>query len=101
MPFRRGPQAQNEAQGTGREARLVRVRHDGGIEQRRGFEGKLVREISAQQQLPLVRGFPGHRANRAGLRQLPFEELADLRVAFAEFRQDLLQQRIDSLFEEP
>ena len=38
MPFARGAQAQDKAQRPGRQVRLVRVRHDGGIEQRRGFE---------------------------------------------------------------
>src|SRR5205823_1491207 len=76
MPFAGGPQAQNETQRAGREVRLIRVRHDRWIEQRRGFERIFVREVGAQHQLP----FFGDAA--AGTQRVPdvleaaFEELA-------------------------
>ena len=38
MPFPRGAKAQDKTLRPGRQVRLVRVRHHGGIEQRRSFE---------------------------------------------------------------
>ena len=49
MAFAHGTEAENEAQCAFRRARLVGVRHDAGIEQRRGFEGIFVEKIGADQ----------------------------------------------------
>ena len=47
MPLTDGPGGHHESQLTGREAALVRVRRDGGIEQCRGLDGVLMRQVSA------------------------------------------------------
>ena len=49
MPFADSAKAENEAQAAFRRPRLVRVRHDAGIEQRRGLERVFVQKISADQ----------------------------------------------------
>src|SRR5687768_11201062 len=49
MALADGAKAENKAQAAGRAVRLVRVRHDAGIEQRRGFERIFVQKISADQ----------------------------------------------------
>ena len=54
MALARGTQAQNEPQRAWRKIRLVWMRHDGRIEQRRGFERVFMRKIRAEQQLALT-----------------------------------------------
>ena len=49
MPFANGPETENEAQAAFRRARLVRMRHDAGIEQCRGLERIFVQEIGPDQ----------------------------------------------------
>ena len=51
MPFAGGAQAQDETQFALREAALVRVRDDRGIEKRRGFQGILAGEERADVEL--------------------------------------------------
>ena len=95
MPFAGGPQAQNETQRAGREVRLIRVRHDRRIEQRRGFERIFVREVGAQHQLPFF-GDPAAGTQRVpDVLEAAFEELADFQVAFTKFGLHLLRQRMD------
>ena len=49
MSLADGTQAQNEAQAAGRNSRLIGMRHDAGIEQRRRLERILVHEIGADE----------------------------------------------------
>ena len=49
MPFADRAKAENEAQAAFRRARLIGMRHDAGIEQRRGFERIFVEKIGADQ----------------------------------------------------
>ena len=49
MSLAGGAQAEDKSQSAGRQARLVRVRDDGGIEQGRGFQGVFRQEIGADQ----------------------------------------------------
>ncbi len=100
MAFARGPQAQNEPQRTRGQVRLVRVRHDRGIEQRRGFERILVTEIRAEQQLPFLGRFCVGSQTRADLLEPPHQELADLRVAVPKLGSHLLPERVDFGFRE-
>ena len=73
VSFARGPQTQDETQRALGHPGLVGMRHDGRIEQRRGFWRILVREVSADEHLPFGRRL------RAG-----FEMNLHLREAFAE-----------------
>ena len=52
VPFAGGAQAENEPQRAGRQTRLVGVRHDGRIEQGRGFQRVFGQEIGADQEPP-------------------------------------------------
>ena len=49
MSFTDGTQAENEAQAASRDSRLVRVRYDAGVEQRRCFKRILMHEIGANE----------------------------------------------------
>jgi len=49
MPFADGSEAENEAQAACRGSRLVGVRYDAGVEQRRCFERIFVQEIGADE----------------------------------------------------
>ena len=95
VAFASGAQAHDEPQRAGRQVRLVRMRHDGRIEQRGSLEGILVGETRADQQPAflgqfLVRGQPGPDLLEAAL-----EEIPDFQMALVKFRQHLLQQRAD------
>ena len=54
VSFAGGAQAEDKTQRAGREIRLVRVRNDGRIEQRRGLQRILGQEIGSDQQLPCL-----------------------------------------------
>ena len=56
MAFAGGAQTQDETQRALGHAGLVGMRHDGGIEQCRRLRRILVREVSADEHLPLARG---------------------------------------------
>ena len=100
MPFPRGSKAQNETLRPGRQMGLVRVWHDGGIEQRGSFEGILVSEIPTDQ----WRSFFGdcQIAQQLGARLLEStpEKLPDILVASPEFGPQLPEQFIDFSFGE-
>ena len=53
VSFPGGAQAENESQGAGRQTGLVGMRHDGRIEQRRGFQRVFGQEIGADQESSL------------------------------------------------
>ena len=57
MPFASGAQAEHESQRASRQARLIGVRNDRRIEQRRGFQRVFGQEIGADQQPPLFGEF--------------------------------------------
>ena len=98
VAFARGPQTQDESQRARRKVRLVRVRHDRGIEQRRRFEGILVAEIRAKQQLAFDGELLVGAQTGTGLFEPPAEELPGLRVALAELGLHLLPERVDFAF---
>ena len=58
VPFPGGAQAENEAQRAGRQAGLIGVRNDRGIEQGRGFQRVFGQEVGADQQPPVLRTIP-------------------------------------------
>ena len=100
VTFARGPEAQDETQRAGRQVRLVRMRHDRGIEQRGGFERILVTEIGAEQKLPFFgQVLVGVQAG-ADLLESGFEKIPGLGVALAEFRLHLLPEGVDFSFRE-
>ena len=91
----RRPQAQDESKRARRQIRLVGVRHDRGVEERRGFERVLVREVGAEKQAPfvgdgLVRAQPGPNLVEPSPQEIP-----DLHVPLPELHLDLRQQRPD------
>ena len=100
VTFARGPQAQDETQRAGRQVRLVRMRHDRGIEQRGGFERILVAKIGAEQELPFFgQVLVGVQAG-ADLLESGFEKIPGLGVALAEFHLHLLPKGVDFGFRE-
>ena len=89
MSFADGAQTENEAQAALRRARLVGMRHDARVEQRRRFERIFVEKIGADQ-LPLVFGKGAVR--RQGLLHLVgarLERLQQVAVAALEILQDV------------
>ena len=89
MPFADGAQTENEAQGAFRHARLVGMRHDAGIEQRRGFERIFVEKIGADQ---LTLDFGKGAVSRQGLFHFigaGFERLQQVAMAAEEILQDV------------
>ena len=91
MPFADGAKTEDEAQAAFRCAGLVGMRHDAGIEQRRGFERVFVEKIGADQlALDLGKG----AVSRQGLFHFVgarFERLQQVAMAALEILQDIGQ----------
>ena len=100
MTFARSPQAQDETERAWREVRLVRMRHNRGIEQRGGFERILVTEIGTEQELPFFGQMVVGVQARADLLESVFQEIPGLGVALTEFHLHLLAQVVDFRFRE-
>ena len=98
MPLAGGAQTQNEPQRAGRQTRLVRVRHHGGIEQGRRFQGVFVGKIGANQKLALLGDFLIGQQRLLDPFKARHEKITGLLMAFGKFAQDLVQQRPDLLF---
>ena len=98
MSFPGGAQAENEPQSAGRQTGLVGMRHDGGIEQRSGFQRVFGQEIGADQQSSLFGYVLIRRQRLADLFEALQEELADVLVALGELSGDFVQQRADPVF---
>jgi len=98
MPFTGGAQAQDEAQRAGRQAGLVRVRHDRGIEEGRGFHGVLGDEVRPDQELALLRRLAVGQQKMTDLAVALEQELAYLAVPAGELGQDFAEQDRDLLF---
>src|SRR5688572_29080913 len=81
----RGAKAENKPQRAAWQVRLIRVRDDRRVEQRRGFKRVLMREVCAQQQFPFLRNRLVSREKGANLLEPPAKELADLEMAFCKF----------------
>ncbi len=90
MSLPSGAQAENESQSARWHVGLIRVRDDGGIEQRSGFQRVFGQEIGADQQSPLLGDFPIHPQQLADLLKSFQKEFADLFVALGEFSGDFV-----------
>jgi hypothetical protein len=77
-----------------RQARLIGVRNDGGIEQRGGFQRVFGQEIGADQEPPLFGEFHPP-PSVADLFKAFQKERADVLVPLGEFGGDFLQKRAD------
>ena len=93
MTFPGRAQAENEAHRALRQARLVRVRHHRGAEQRRGFQGVLGQKVGADQKPALGRELGMCRHQLPQLLKAIQEALPQLKVALRKVGRDLLQQR--------
>jgi hypothetical protein len=98
VPFSGGAETENEAQGAGWQAGLVGVRHDGGIEQRGGFQRVLGQEKGADQQPPLFGNIAIGRQQVVDLFKAFQKDCADLLVPLGEFGGDSLHQGADLFF---
>ena len=86
MPFAGGAQAENEPQSAGWQAGLIGVRNDGGIEQRRGFQGVFGQEIGADQQPSWFGDLSSGGSMSADLFKAFQKELADILMPRGELR---------------
>src|ERR671918_906698 len=84
-------QAHDEAQGTGRDACLVRVRDDRGIEQRRRLQAVFAHEVGADQQRLQRRRYRSRRQEVSQLLIAVEEYGLDARMLMAQASYDLLQ----------
>src|SRR5258708_17543747 len=78
VPFSGGAQAENEPQGSSWKTGLIGMRHDGGIEQRSGFQRVFGEEIGPDQQLSLFGEGRIRQYHRADLFEPFSKELPDL-----------------------
>ena len=90
VPFAGSAQAENESQSAARQAGLIGVRHDGGIEQRGRFQGVFGQEIGADQQPPLFGELPIRQEHVADLFKAFQKELADVLMPRARIRRRFL-----------
>ena len=100
MPLARGPQTHDKTQRTFGHAGLVGMRHDGRIEQRRGFRGVFVREVSADERLPFGRSLPRLVQVMSYLREAVAEKLFHTLVPILKLAQHPAQQSGDFLVQE-
>ncbi len=98
MPFARSAQAENESQRARWQPRLIGVRDDGGVEQRRGFQGVFSQEIGADQQPPRFGEFLTRGQHLADLFKAFQKELADLLVPLGELGGDFREKDRDLVF---
>src|SRR5258706_148932 len=92
VTFTRGPQTQDETKRSPGQIGLVRMRHDGRIEQRGGFRRIFVREVSSDERLPFWRRHARVGQVMTHLHEAIAEQLLYLLVAVLEFTQHLLQK---------
>ena len=97
MPFARGAQAQDETERALGQRRLVGVRHNGGVKQRRGLRGVFVREVSADERLAFGGRLPGFAQVLTHLNETVAKELFHALMPISKFAQHLAQQPCDVL----
>ncbi len=98
VPFSSGAQAENEPQRSSLQARLIGVRDDGGIEQRRGFQRVFRQKVGADQEPSLFGHIPIRQHQAAHLFEAFQEAIVNVIVPLGKFSGDFIQQRADALF---